>query len=101
MPGSGSQRPLVVHIGREELVVRRWYEALSIANDTLIALWFIAGSIMFFSSAWTTTGTWCFLLGSVELLIRPVIRFTRLVHVRRIRAAGGPSTQPAESSTDF
>ncbi|GAA1447794.1 YrhK family protein [Nocardiopsis tropica] len=101
MPGSQRGRPLVVHIGREELVVRRRYEALSIANDTLIALWFITGSIMFFLPDWMTAGTWCFLLGSVELLIRPVIRLSRLVHVRNIRAAGGPSTAPAESSTDF
>ncbi|MFD3684066.1 YrhK family protein [Nocardiopsis sp. NPDC058631] len=101
MPGSEPERPLVVHVGRKELVVRRRYEALSIANDTLIALWFIAGSIMFFSSAWMTTGTWCFLLGSVELLIRPVIRLTRLIHVRSIRASGGHSTEPPDSSADF
>ncbi|MFD6095744.1 YrhK family protein [Nocardiopsis flavescens] len=101
MPVSEPGRSLVVRVGREELVVRRRYEALSIANDTLIALWFIAGSIMFFSSAWTTAGTWCFLAGSVELLVRPLIRLTRLVHVRRIRSAGGSATAAQESSMDF
>jgi len=101
MPSSRPERPLVVHVGREELVVRARYEALSIANDTLIALWFIAGSVMFFYASLMTPGTWCFLLGSVELLIRPVIRLSRQIHVRSIRAAGGPSTTPAESSTDF
>ncbi|MFD6948773.1 hypothetical protein A6A08_15040 [Nocardiopsis sp. TSRI0078] len=101
MPESGSERSLVLRVGHDELLVRRRYEALSIVNDTLIALWFIAGSVMFFSESWTTAGTWCFLIGSVELLARPLIRLTRLVHVRRIRSGGGPSTAPPEASPDF
>lgn len=91
-PDSGSTHTgsLTLHIGQEELVVGRRYEAASILNDILIALWFIVGSVMFFSESWTTTGTWCFLLGSVELLIRPVIRLSRQVHLRRIRGPGPP-----------
>ena len=63
---------LTLHIGKEELVVRQRYEAASIANDVLIAVWFLIGSIMFFSPDWTRIGTWCFVFGSVELMIRPV-----------------------------
>ncbi|GAA4895442.1 YrhK family protein [Streptomonospora salina] len=95
---------LVLRMGDEELVVRRRYEAASIANDILIALWFIVGSVMFFSSAWETAGTWCFLAGSAELLIRPLIRLARLVHVRGVRsraAANAPGELPHESSQDF
>ncbi len=40
---------------------------------------------MFFSPEWTRTGTWCFVFGSVELLIRPVIRLTRQLHIQRMR----------------
>src|SRR5699024_5132716 len=58
------QRPLTVHIGHDELIIRRRYEVVSICNDILIALWFIAGSIMFFYSSLMVPGTWCFLLGS-------------------------------------
>jgi hypothetical protein len=98
---SGKQsRPLVLHVGHDELVVRRRYEATSIVNDILIALWFIAGSVMFFSEAWTTAGTWCFLVGSVELLIRPVIRLGRQLHIRRLRSSS-PGSTGAESSQDF
>ncbi|ASU59288.1 MULTISPECIES: YrhK family protein [Nocardiopsis] len=93
-------RPLVLHVGHDELVVRRRYETASIVNDILIALWFIAGSIMFFSEAWTTAGTWCFLVGSVELLIRPVIRLGRQLHIRRVRSSS-PSSTGEESSQDF
>jgi hypothetical protein len=93
-------RPLVLHVGRDELVVRRRYETASIVNDILIALWFIAGSVMFFSEAWTTAGTWCFLAGSVELLIRPAIRLTRQLHIRRVRSSDPGATGP-DSPQDF
>ncbi|MDF4252636.1 YrhK family protein [Streptomyces sp. WMMB303] len=76
---------LTLHLGKEELVVRQRYETTSIANDVLIAVWFLIGSIMFFSSEWTRTGTWCFVFGSVELLIRPVIRLTRQLHIQKMR----------------
>ena len=94
-------RPLTVHIGHDELIIRRRYEVVSICNDILIALWFIAGSIMFFQSDLMVPGTWCFLLGSVELLIRPVIRLTRLVHIRRIQGKGGFSGTASETAMDF
>ncbi|GHC81545.1 hypothetical protein GCM10007079_21630 [Nocardiopsis terrae] len=96
-----SNRPLTVHIGHEELVVRQRYEALSILNDILIALWFIAGSIMFFFPEWTVAGTWCFLAGSVELLIRPLIRLGRQVNLSRVRARTRPSGMPPEAPLDF
>ncbi|MUK02225.1 hypothetical protein GM708_09990 [Vibrio cholerae] len=75
---------LDVPLGRRELVLHHRYEVLSIVNDILIALWFIVGSILFFQESTTTTGTWLFLIGSIELLIRPVIRLSRNVHIRTI-----------------
>ncbi|MET9497248.1 YrhK family protein [Streptomyces sp. NPDC006552] len=87
MSESGNRnRPLVLHVGSEELVIRRRYEAASISNDILIAGWFIVGSVMFFSEAWAVPGTWCFLAGSIELLVRPVIRLGRHLHLQKVRA---------------
>ncbi|GAB3565381.1 YrhK family protein [Spelaeicoccus albus] len=82
-------------IGHEEIVLRARYEILSIVNDIMVALWFIIGSILFFFESTTTTGTWLFVIGSVQLLIRPVIRLVRRVHIGRV---GG---QAAETSRDF
>lgn len=65
---------------------------MSIANDVLIALWFIAGSILFFSESTATAATWLFLLGSVELLLRPAVRLARLIHLRRI-SSGDPDAE--------
>lgn len=89
-----TRRDIVLTFGHEELIIRKRYEVLSIINDILIALWFIAGSILFFDDALTTTGTWFFLIGSVELLIRPVIRLVRAVHLGRIRNDGAVDSTP-------
>jgi hypothetical protein len=88
-----AQKALTIDIGHEELVIRRRYEALSIANDVLIALWFLVGSILFFWESTTVAATWCFLLGSIEFLVRPGIRLARLVHIQRI---GGSRTDSAD-----
>lgn len=88
-------KDFTIRIGHEEIVLRRRYEVLSIVNDILVAIWFIIGSILFFSPETASAGTWLFLIGSVQLLCRPVIRFVRHVHVRKIGSA------PAESGYDF
>lgn len=89
--------PLVVTIGHAELIIRRRYEVASIANDVLVAVWFLIGSILFFSSETTTAGTWLFVIGSIELMIRPLLRLGRRVHLGRLGAPGAP----AESDDDF
>ncbi|SFT46182.1 YrhK-like protein [Actinopolyspora lacussalsi subsp. righensis] len=94
-----SSTPLVLRIGHEELLIRKRYEVISIANDILIALWFMVGSILFFWEATTTEGTWLFLIGSIELAIRPAIRLSRRVHLRRLR--GRPSRHDNDSEQDF
>lgn len=91
-------RALVFTLGSRELVIRRRYEALSIVNDILIAVWFTVGSLMFFSDALTYPGTWFFVAGSVELLVRPAIRLTRQVHLQRLPGRQGV---PHEAGHDF
>lgn len=81
---------LALTIGREHLEIDQRYETLSIINDLLIAVWFIVGSILFFYPAYETAALWCFLLGSIELGVRPVLRLSRRIHLTR-RGAFGPS----------
>lgn len=88
---------LTIHIGHDELIIRQRYEALSIANDILVGMWFVVGSILFF---WSSTGTlaiWLFLVGSIEMIIRPIIRLARKVHLAKIRG----DSAGAESAFDF
>lgn len=92
-----TDRDLTIRIGHDELVIRRRYEVMSIANDVLTALWFVAGSILFFWDATTRAATWMFLLGSIEFLARPSIRLARRIHLRRLN----PARQDTEASFDF
>lgn len=73
----------LIHLGPEILVIRDRYEALSIANDVMIGLWFVVGSALFFSESTTMIATVLFLVGSVQMIIRPAIRLARRVHLRR------------------
>ncbi|WP_181766926.1 YrhK family protein [Streptomyces albidus (ex Kaewkla and Franco 2022)] len=102
MSENGPREPgpnaLTLHVGKEELVIRQRYEVASIANDILIAVWFLIGSVMFFSPEWQTPGTWCFVFGSVELLVRPVLRLSRHLHLQRMQGTGHYGS---ESSQDF
>lgn len=63
-------RDLDIRMGHHELVIRQRYEVLSIAND--------------------------FVLGSIQMMLRPTIRFVRRTHLQRIRPV-----QPHETSMDF
>lgn len=77
-------RTLTLNIGHEQLVIQRRYQAVSILNDILIGIWFLVGSIFFFYPELREAGTWLFVAGSGQLLIRPVIRLSRLLHLRRL-----------------
>lgn len=90
------ERDIALRVGHEELRIRGVYETISIINDVMVALWFIVGSILFFSESTTTAGTWLFLIGSIQLLIRPVIRLSRRLHLGRVGRGN-----PAESARDF
>lgn len=72
-----------IPLGPEVLVIRDRYETLSIANDVLIGIWFVVGSVLFFSEATNEVATALFVVGSVQMLIRPVIRLSRRLHLRR------------------
>lgn len=84
---SALDAPLTIKMGHEELLIRRRYETLSIANDFLIAVWFLVGSVFFLDNSLVTDGTWLFILGSAQLAIRPSLRFAAHVHLKRIPAS--------------
>ncbi|WP_447895074.1 YrhK family protein [Vreelandella sp. GE22] len=75
----------ILTIGQRELVVHQRYEVLSIVNDVLIGIWFVIGSFCFFyEGAVQTVGVWLFLIGSVQLLLRPLIRLHRYIYFKRL-----------------
>jgi hypothetical protein len=66
-----------------EKKVKRFYDWLSIANDIMVGLEFVVGSIFFLpsESKYSTLGVYLFIIGSTQLLIRPMINIARRVHI--------------------
>lgn len=75
---------VTLRLGREQLVIRRRYQAASVLNDFCIGVWFLIGSVLFFYPELVEAGTWLFVLGSAQLLVRPLIRLSHYVHLRRV-----------------
>lgn len=56
------------------------FELAYTSVDMAAALLFIVGSVMFFSKDWQTSGTWCFLIGSIFFALKPSIRIYREIY---------------------
>ncbi len=80
MPGNKAE----ITVGPDHIIIARRYRALGALNDLFIAVWFLTGSILFFFDSLMTGGTWLFVVGSLQLLLRPAITLAELVHVKRI-----------------
>lgn len=78
-------------IGDEHIVIQRRYEAAGALNDLLIAVWFLLGSFFFLSQTLQENGTWLFIVGSAQLLIKPALKLASLVHVGRVYRSRGQS----------
>ncbi|ORM73303.1 hypothetical protein HA48_10050 [Pantoea wallisii] len=83
------KRKAEIDVGADHIVIERRYRALGAVNDLLIAVWFLIGSIFFFYDSLMTGGTWLFVAGSLQLLLRPVITLTELIHVNRVQKRTG------------
>jgi len=86
-----TDNPLTVKLGKEELIIRRRYEVISIINDFFIAIWFLIGSILFLFPEYETAAVWLFIIGSFQFLVRPTIRLVGHIHIKRIPASNWES----------
>ncbi|MCF3935120.1 YrhK family protein [Acuticoccus sp. M5D2P5] len=53
------------------------YELIYTLVDFGAAISFITGSVLFFSEALRTAGTWAFLIGSILFAVKPALRLAR------------------------
>ncbi len=81
---TGGRDPVELSVGHDEIVIRHRYQALSIANDFLIALWFLIGSVFFLFASLQTAAIALFIAGSVQFLARPTIRLAHSIHLKRV-----------------
>lgn len=68
-----------------DIKIDAFYKLLYQINDIILALCFIIGSFLFFSETTTFYGTVLFVIGSFELLIRPIITIARDIHIHKIK----------------
>lgn len=76
---------LDIPIGKHEIIINRRYEFYYNLNDVFIALLFLVGSILFLWESSHTIGTWLFIIASALFLIRPIIQFSKKIHLKRIK----------------
>ncbi|MGG0476203.1 YrhK family protein [Priestia aryabhattai] len=77
-----------IGIGKYELFFKKSYKVIYTINDFLIGIWFLIGSILFFYDSLKNIGVWLFVLGSVQLLIRPTIKLVHDFHLRKYLRRG-------------
>lgn len=68
------------------------YEKLYTLNDFCAALLFLVGSVMFFYQRLENPAVWCFVVGSVNFMLRPTIKVLREFHLARLPLPGDDST---------
>lgn len=78
------ENELDLEIGNRYIVIQRRYEFIGAFNDLLIAIWFLVGSIFFLNDSLMESGTWLFIVGSAQFLIKPLIKVASLIHVSGI-----------------
>ncbi|GAB2941143.1 YrhK family protein [Hafnia psychrotolerans] len=87
---------VVFSVVGEHIVIQHRYEALGALNDVLIALWFLIGSIFFLYDLLMIDGTWLFIAGSAQLMMKPAIKLAGLIHIRSIyrKMQNAPADSP-------
>ncbi|MEJ2870992.1 YrhK family protein [Actinomycetospora sp. OC33-EN08] len=93
--GSGGSA-ITLTLGDQEIVLRQRYELLSIINEIGIAVFFTVGSVAFYWHELFNLGVTLFVIGSVQLGIRPAIRLSRRIQLRRVTRG-----MPHEIARDF
>lgn len=80
---SDKQKYADFHLGKHEFFIKKNYEMLNTINDFLLGFWFLVGSICFYFEHLKSWGVTLFVLGSIQMLIRPTIRLIHNFHLRK------------------
>lgn len=81
---SEPSRKVDLDLGNQHIVVQRRYDVAGAINDLLIAIWFLIGSFFFLNESLTYSGTWLFIVGSAQLMIKPAIKLISYIHIGKI-----------------
>ncbi|MDN6639166.1 MAG: YrhK family protein [Tetragenococcus sp.] len=80
-----NRQELTFTLFHHDIKIDAFYNLLYQVNDIILALFFIVGSFLFFKESTTFYGTILFVIGSFQLLIRPLIMISREIHIRSLK----------------
>lgn len=83
-----NQKTYKVKVGKHILFFNKNYKYIFIINEVLLGIEFTVASIFFLFSSLKTAGIIIFIVGSVQLLIRPILKILHAVSLRRISNNG-------------
>jgi hypothetical protein len=72
-----------IKIGKYEIFFRKNVGILDTVNNLMIALWFLLGSILFFFESMEIVRICLYIVGSVQLLVRPTIKLIQDISIRK------------------
>lgn len=72
-----------IKMGHHGLFFKKGYEVWYTLNDILLGVWFLIGSVCFYFESLKEWGVSLFVLGSVQMLIRPTIRLIHRFHLKK------------------
>ncbi len=70
-------------IGGFGVFFNKRYHLLSTINDLMLGVWFVIGSVLFLFEQTQIAGTILFILGSVQLLGRPILKLLHGFFIRK------------------
>ncbi|WP_164669483.1 YrhK family protein [Virgibacillus doumboii] len=63
-----------IHVGTFELTFNKKYRFIALLNDIILGILFLVGSVFFLFESLKTAGAVLFIIGSAQLLARPIIK---------------------------
>lgn len=74
---------LNLQMGKFEVAFNKRYRFISLLNDLTLGLEFLIGSILFLFESTKTLGNILFIIGSLQLLGRPIIKIIHAFYISR------------------
>ena len=80
---TGVKHDIIIKIGNFELYFENVYSIYSLINDLLIGILFIGGSLVNLFDGPARIGQVLYFIGSIALILRPLIKIIQNTHVYR------------------
>ncbi|MCE5033377.1 hypothetical protein BUY39_02590 [Staphylococcus cohnii] len=82
--GSNNQHEVDLQMRHVTIKISAIYKLFYQLNDLLLGIIFLIGSFFFFNESTTFYGTILFVIGSIQMLIRPIISIIHDIHINKV-----------------